>query len=1059
MKKNYFKVDNKFGFLLILMVLLTGNSYLQAQVLVPFMQRTSQYTPNQKIYNVKGDFTMIGNTNLTLQDYGINIPNSNHVMQYVDIDGDATTFNSSSATLDFSRENGAIPSCSNVVFAGLYWTGRASNDSIASPNTFSVTKNGVTKTFDKRVISLKGPQASGYTQVTANTDDIYFPVTSNGYMYSAYAEVTDYVRANGVGDYTVADMALQEGNGGSTGFYGGWGLVVVYENSKMNYRDVTIFDGHAYVEGNVVADYQIPVSGFNTSQSGPVNVKLGLMSGEGDKNLNGDYFQIRNAANTGWISMRHATNTPNNFFNSSIETGGNVRNPNLSNNTGLDISMFNVPNPANSTIANNQTSTRFRYGTEQDTYVIFAVVMAVDAYKPDIEGIVSLDAINGVPVGNTTPSVMPGEDLSYKIEIRNRGTEPILNTRIVIPVPFNTTYVANSATKSVFFTPLPTPNNLYYDAAEGANGSVIWDLGTLPLPANSDLLLGELRFTFKVTEDCTLLKNLSCINTVALDGNMSGTGSITGVNFSNQSLILGYAASAECFGTEIQGPLNINLNSAAYVSNNCQDTPPVSDFVFCTPNATIPITAVSGAFAPGTLFYNIFPIVAGTTVQYTVNNPFPATAGVSNYFAVAPGFDGNCFFQFTINVNSETAVPATSDVQYCVGETAVPLVATPSVAGHIVYYYWSLTGIGQSSITPSTEAAGITTYYASEGESADCMGPKVPITVTINATVATFSEFETICAGAEAPILPLISNEGITGSWFPEFVSNTQSGEYVFTPDPGQCATETFSLNITVNQTTVTFDAIAAICDGAEAPILPLISNEGITGSWFPEFVSNTQSGEYVFTPDPGQCANNFTLDIAVVVTTIPTNLLADCNDDIDLKFLLQDLLLEGMPTNGTWTDIDNSGGIKGDFFVPFGLLIGSYDLNYTYFADGCTKVLVVTIDVRNNCVVLPSCTLRVFNAFSPNNDGVNEYFSIENLENFGCFPTNTVEIFNRWGVRVYETKQYDNALNSFKGISEGRVTIAKSTELPSGTYFYILNYTTSEGQAMRKDGYLYLSR
>ena len=116
-----------------------------------------------------------------------------------------------------STENGAIPSCSRIVYAGLYWTGRAS-DNNTSNTTFSVTKNGVTKKFDKRVISLKGPASSSYTQFTANTNDIYYPTTSDGYMYSAYTEVTDYVRNNGIGEYFAADIALIQGDGGGTGF-------------------------------------------------------------------------------------------------------------------------------------------------------------------------------------------------------------------------------------------------------------------------------------------------------------------------------------------------------------------------------------------------------------------------------------------------------------------------------------------------------------------------------------------------------------------------------------------------------------------------------------------------------------------------------------------------------------------------------------------------------------------------------------------------------------------------------------------------------------------------
>lgn len=154
MKKSTFL----FGFeaikIFILLNILIISNNLTAQVRVPFTPRVSQNTPNTTIYHVKGDFTLIGNTNLTLTNYGNNTNNSNNNMQYVDVDGDANTFNSSSANLTYSTENGAVPQCSKVVFAGLYWTGRASDGS-SSPDIFNVTKGGITKTFNKRKVKLK----------------------------------------------------------------------------------------------------------------------------------------------------------------------------------------------------------------------------------------------------------------------------------------------------------------------------------------------------------------------------------------------------------------------------------------------------------------------------------------------------------------------------------------------------------------------------------------------------------------------------------------------------------------------------------------------------------------------------------------------------------------------------------------------------------------------------------------------------------------------------------------------------------------------------------------
>lgn len=150
--KNYTPPKNKIlskFFVIVSMFLFITSIGTYAQIQVPFTQRTSQYTPTTKIYNIKGDFTIIGNTNLTLVNYGDETNNSNNDMKYVDVDGVASTQNSSSANLTFSTENGAVPSCSKVLFAGLYWTGRT-NGSV----TDATKRNIKVKLQDKPVIKV-----------------------------------------------------------------------------------------------------------------------------------------------------------------------------------------------------------------------------------------------------------------------------------------------------------------------------------------------------------------------------------------------------------------------------------------------------------------------------------------------------------------------------------------------------------------------------------------------------------------------------------------------------------------------------------------------------------------------------------------------------------------------------------------------------------------------------------------------------------------------------------------------------------------------------------------
>ncbi|KQB40120.1 gliding motility-associated C-terminal domain-containing protein [Flavobacterium aquidurense] len=95
-----------------------------------------------------------------------------------------------------------------------------------------------------------------------------------------------------------------------------------------------------------------------------------------------------------------------------------------------------------------------------------------------------------------------------------------------------------------------------------------------------------------------------------------------------------------------------------------------------------------------------------------------------------------------------------------------------------------------------------------------------------------------------------------------------------------------------------------------------------------------------------------------------------------------------------------------------------------------------------------------VYNAISPNDDGINDSFHIKGIDNF---PDNTVEIYNRWGVKVYDAKSYNETDVMFRGYSDGRSTVKRGEKLPTGTYFYILRYNNN-GNGVEKSGYLYIN-
>ena len=812
------------GIKLLVIILLTTfglGSNIHAQVIKSFVQRSSYATPNRLIYNIRGDYTMIGNTNLTLQSYADDKNNSNNVMQYVDVDSDDSTFNSSSATLEFSTENGAIPQCSNIIYAGLYWTGRASNTS-NSPESFTVTKGGITKTLNKRKVLLKGPGQADYTEQEANPGNIHYPNGTQGNMYSAYVEVTDYVKANGLGEYTLADLAVTEGNGGNTGYYGGWGMIVVYENSKMKWRDVTVYDGHAYVVGNTSIEYELPVSGFRTAQAGAINMKLGMMAGEGDVGISGDFFKIRNHQNTAWVDLVHSGNSTTNFFNGSVNTGGNPRNPTLQNNTGLDIAMFNIDNPGNSVVTNDQQSTRFQYGSTQDTYTIFCIAMAVDAYVPDVEAIVSTEYINGVPVGGAPLSADPGDTIEYLVQIKNLGTEAIDSATFVIPMPYTANYLDSSATSNINFTPLPSPDSAYFDPTVGLTGSVVWDFGTLPMPPVGfpDSVLAELSFKFIVTTDCYTLMNPDCPLHVTLAGGVSsGIGVISGTPFTNKPFIQGYEQVGLCVGEPITDPIQIGIDPADYIADNCQGLPINRNFVFCEyESATIPLSEIAPSFPLGLRFYNTNNVTP-TSIEYTDNNPFPATMGKTTYFAIPDGAN-QCYYTFTITVSNIKSLPTkTGDVNYCLNDVAVPLEAIPSDSTFVLHYYTSLVdSIPDSTIIPSTSVAGVTTYYVAEGEpisGGGCISSnRLPIVVSVydlNASIT--SQTNVLCKGASTGTASVNVSGGSgshTYSWSTLPVQTTATATALAAG--GYTVTVTDSIGCTA-QDTVTITEPAVVLD------------------------------------------------------------------------------------------------------------------------------------------------------------------------------------------------------------------------------------------------------
>jgi len=244
--------------------------------------------------------------------------------------------------------------------------------------------------------------------------------------------------------------------------------------------------------------------------------------------------------------------------------------------------------------------------------------------------------------------------------------------------------------------------------------------------------------------------------------------------------------------------------------------------------------------------------ITGTWSPATINN---STNGAYTFTPNA----GQCAENVILNVVIGSLVTPnfTYQTTYCHGET-VAILATTSPNG--------ISGTWSPAIINNT-ADGIYTFTPNAGQCANNFILSVNVTPR---TIPDFPPIPTICRGGSVPVLGATSPNGISGTWSPSVVSNTAGGSYTFTPNAGQCATN-LVLNATVaTQIIPSFAPIPTICSSSPAPILNTTSLNGITGTWNPPTVSNTAPGSYIFTPNAGQCAGNFTLNISVTNIVIP---------------------------------------------------------------------------------------------------------------------------------------------------------------------------------------------
>ncbi len=347
--------------------------------------------------------------------------NGQFYMDYVDIDGyidenrdrKDDTFSSSSATLNLPNTN---TKCSRVAYAGLYWAG-------VYPSEF--WENAVPRSNDYDKIKFKYPSSTAYKNITA--DEIIYNVNE---PYICFKDITTDVQAeaNPNGVYTAANIRAIRGFANGLGGASGWVMIVIYENDNESSKKFSVFDGFATVRDG--SPQEVKFTGFKTIPKGPVNVELIMAALEGDNNITGDDYQIKDGANN-YVNVFNTISPQYNFFNGSISVFDTYlagRNPASRNTLGFDVDHIKINNTGNSIIGNNETEAEVKFTSVGDVYWPFLNAISVEVVKPEIKLVKTVVDATNLPI---TSEVALGGEAYYNITFQNIGTDNAKNTVIV----------------------------------------------------------------------------------------------------------------------------------------------------------------------------------------------------------------------------------------------------------------------------------------------------------------------------------------------------------------------------------------------------------------------------------------------------------------------------------------------------------------------------------------------------------------------------------------------------------------------------------------------------
>ena len=475
-------------------------------------------------------------------------------------------------------------------------------------------------------------------------------------------------------------------------------------------------------------------------------------------------------------------------------------------------------------------------------------------------------------------------------------------------------------------------------------------------------------------------------------------------------------------------------------SSNCN--------IVCTLNA-----GNNGPVCPGGAFNLNASTVANVTYSWTGPNCFastqqnptgvmaPSAAGQYVYTVTATGVNGiSCTDTTIVTVNPRPALGADSTIKICTG-TNQNLTTLYATAGFTTT--WSLGGVTVTN-PAAVDVSGL--YRLIVANTFGCTDTAF-VNLIVNVVDGTIAIFNANCTTngsitvtPTSGILPYQYAISTAPTIFQASnLFSATNGSYVITIRDSLGCTINKSLSIALtNNLVVSTRPDTTICTGASV-VLNTMSNATVY-SWSPAGSLNNATvasptaspavgvTRYVVTATLGQCTA--TDDVTITVEDA-----IQVNAGADITLILGDQIqLNAIATGGNirsilWTP-------------PAGL--NAPNILYPLVKAATTTLYMLSVTNDRGCTatddilvtVIPNC-LKVKNAFTPNGDGINDTWQV--YEDYGCIKNITLQIFNRYGNKVFESRDYRN---KWDGTFNGK-------PLPDATYYGVINFSLITGRVI----------